>query len=126
MDIVLQENKAVISENLVKLLDAKPGDRVAIEYSNKDDILCPIVTLSDSGNKLSQSNTFIFKGQDRDFLAQFGTEFEAVLINQTIYLMGNQDFKIYTDEKKAVENYLDISTCTDTNYNIDKFETYTL
>lgn len=126
MDLVLQENKAVLSENLVTLLGANPGDRVTIEYSNKDNKLCPVVTLSDSGNKLSKANSFIFKGKDKEFLQQFGTEFDAIKENDTIFLMSNQDFRVYTDVETAVDNYLDISICTDTNYNIDKFSTYTL
>lgn len=127
MDLQLLEGKAILSENLVKLLGAKPKDRISIEYSNKNNRLYPVVKVSDAGNLLSKSNTFVFKGKDRDFLAQFGTEFEVLEEDGNLFLVGNQEFTVYTDVETAVnENYLDISICTDTNYNIQKYSSYTL
>lgn len=129
MDLELQDNKAVLSENLVKLLGAKPKDRIKVEYSHRNDQITPIIIKSDAGNLLSQSNTFICKGQEKDFLAQFGTKFEVLEEDGNLFLIGNQDYVVFTDVKAAVEqveNYLDISICTDTNYDIKKYDSYTL
>lgn len=127
MDLQLLEGKAILSENLVKLLGAKPKDRISIEYSNKNNRLYPVIKVSDAGNLLSKSNTFVIKGKDRDFLAQFGTEFEVLEEDENLFLVGNQEFTVYTDVETAVnENYLDLSICTDTNYNIQKYSSYTL
>ena len=59
-DLELKEGKAILSNKLLTLLEAKPGDRIAIEYGNLNGDLKPIIRKSDSGNLLSKSNSFIF------------------------------------------------------------------
>lgn len=126
-DLQLQEGKAILSENLIKLLNANPGDRIAIEYGKLDGNLKPIIRKSDSGNILSKSNSFIFKGQDKDFFEQFGNNFSVYDDLGTLFLEGDREFKVYTSTEKAIsENYLDINILTDTNYNITKFTEYKL
>jgi len=126
-DLTLDEGKAILSENLIKLLNANPGDRIAIVYGKLDGNLKPVIKKSDSGNILSKSNSFIFKGKDKDFLQQYGSNFTVYDDLGTFFLEGDQEFTVYTDIQKAVsENYLDLSIVTDTNYNITKFEEYKL
>lgn len=124
-DLELQEGKLLLSSSLLSLLNAKPGDRVAIEYGELYSKMIPTISLHESGNILSKSNTVIFKGKERDFLAQYGTKFFIEIHDGIIFLKGDQDFKIHTNVKTAVdENYLDQSILTDTNYNITKFSEY--
>lgn len=127
IDLELKDNKAILSDNLVKLLNVSPGDRIAIVYGKLDGNLKPIIQKSESGNILSKSNSFIFKGKDKDFLQQYGNNFSIYDDLGTLFLEGDQDFTIYTSVEKAVsENYLDLSIVTDTNYNITKFKEYKL
>ena len=126
-DLELKEGKAILSNKLLTLLEAKPGDRIAIEYGNLNGDLKPIIRKSDSGNLLSKSNSFIFKGQDKDFLQQYGNNFSVYDDLGTFFLEGDHEFKVYTSTEKAIsENYLDLSILTDTNYNITKFKEYKL
>lgn len=126
-DLILEEGKAILSENLIKLLEAKPGDRIAIVYGKLDGNMKPVIKKDNSGNLLSKSNSFIFKGQERDFLQQYGTKFTLYDDLGTFFLEGDQEFVVYTDVDKAInENYLDLSIVTDTNYNIEKFKEYKL
>lgn len=126
-DFELKDGKAVLSLRLVQLLNAKPKDRIIIEYANKEDKLIPVIKKSNSGNLLSASNTFVCRGKDKDFLEQFGDEFEIEECDGIVYLKGNKEFTVFTSVKQAVkENYLDIKICTDTNYDIEKFSEYKL
>lgn len=126
-DLILEEGKAILSENLIKLLNANPGDRIAIVYGKLDGNLKPVIKKDNSGNILSKSNSFIFKGKERNFLQQYGTNFTVYDDLGTFFLEGDQEFVVYTDVDKAInENYLDLSIVTDTNYNIEKFKEYKL
>lgn len=126
-DLILEEGKAILSNNMIKLLDAQPGDRIAIVYGKLDGNLKPVIKKDGSGNILSKSNSFIFKGQEKDFLQQYGTNFTVYDDLGTFFLEGDQEFVVYTDVDKAInENYLDLSIVTDTNYNITKFKEYKL
>ena len=126
-DFELKDGKAVLSLRLVQLLNAKPKDRIIIEYANKENKLIPIIKKSDAGKVLSAANTFVCRGKDRDFLEQFGDEFEIEEYDGILYLKGNKEFTVFTSVKQAVkENYLDLKTCTDTNYDIEKFSEYKL
>lgn len=126
-DFELKDGKAVLSLRLVQLLNASPKDRIIIEYANKENKLVPIIKKSDAGKLLSASNTFVCRGKDRDFLAQFGDNFEVEKCDGILYLKGDKEFTVFTSVKQAVkENYLDLKTCTDTNYDIEKFSEYKL
>lgn len=124
MDLKLLQNTAILSEKLIELLNVKPKDRIKIEYTKKDNKLYPIIIKSEAGNVLSKSNTIRCDGKNRDFLAQFGTEFDVFEADEKLFLIGNQEFTVFTDVKTAVEQFLDLSILTDTNYNIQKFNSY--
>lgn len=123
----IDNNKLILSPELVMLLQASPGDKISIEYSIKDDILVPVILKNDRGNILTKSNTIAFKGKQKETLLQFGTEFNINVTGEVIELIGNKGTVIYTAVSKAInEKPLDKSIITDTNYNIQKFETYEL
>lgn len=123
----INNNKLVLSPELVMLLQASPGDKISIEYSVKDNTLIPVILKSDRGNLLTKSNTIAFKGKQRETLLQFGTEFNVNINNDVIELVGDKGTIVYTAVSAAInEEPLDKSIITDTNYNIQKFETYEL
>lgn len=123
----IDSNKLVLSPELVMLLQASPGDKISIEYSVKDNILVPVILKSDRGNLLTKSNTVAFKGKQRETLLQFGTEFNVNINNDVIELIGDKGTIVYTAVSAAInEEPLDKSIITDTNYDIQKFETYEL
>ena len=53
----IDNNKLVLSPELVMLLQASSGDKISIEYSVKDNTLIPVILKSDRGNLLTKSNT---------------------------------------------------------------------
>lgn len=123
----IDENKLVLSKELVMLLQANPGDKIAIEYSVNGNTLIPVILKSDRGNVLNKSNTVSFKGKQRESLLQFGTEFQVEVKDNVLTLIGDKGTVVYTAVPETTfEEPLDKSIILDTNYNIQKFEKYEL
>lgn len=122
-DIVLKENSVIISDNLIALLHVSPGDRIAIGYLEKEGNLVPIISKSESGNKLNKSNTFAFRGLRRNILNSLGSRFWAKEVDGNIELEGD-GIPIYTEVKKAADAVITKEIIKDTNYNITKLENY--
>ena len=121
----LDENKLILSPELVMLLQANPGDKISIEYSTKDGKLVPVILKSERGNVLTKSNTVSFKGKQRESLLQFGTIFKVNVTNDTLELIGDKPTVVYTVVSKEItEDPIDKSIILDTNYNIQKFDKY--
>lgn len=88
----LLENKIIFSQEAINLLEASPGDRIAINYiqvSNEETF--PIIGKSDifgdsnAGNKLTKSHTMSFRGVQQTMLRQFGKFFELQLYKNKMY-----------------------------------------
>lgn len=123
----IDENKLILSKELVILLQANPGDKIAIEYSVNGNTLIPVILKSDRGNVLNKSNTVSFKGKQRESLLQFGTEFQVEVKDNVLTLIGDKGTVVYTAVPETTfEEPLDKSIILDTNYNIQKFEKYEL
>ena len=123
-DIQVLDNRLQLSSNLVNtMLKAQPGDRIAINFIERDGNLVPTISVSNCGNKLSCKGSISYRGNQRDLLVQYGTCFEAE-IEETgiIYLKGNNpDFKVFTSVKKAAEHILDKQIILDTNFDLKHF-----
>lgn len=80
--IKLEENKLVISDNAITILQVKPGSRISINYIQSKQSAMPVIGRSEvffdpnAGNMLTRSNTVSFKGMQQSMLAQFGSMFE--------------------------------------------------
>ena len=125
----IENNKLVLSPELLLLLDAKPGDKISIEYSVTDNKLIPVILKGERGNVLTKSNTIAFKGKQKETLLQFGDVFTVDLsvIKDSIALIGNKGNVVYTAVPKTIlEDPIDKNIILDTNYDIKKFETYEL
>lgn len=125
-DLVLTDNTATLSLELVHLLQVQPGDRVDIGYAEYEKMMTPVIYKSDAGNKLSEGYSFICRGKDNDFLSQYGRKFKVINDFGTLFLKGDQEFKVFTDVKTAITSFLDKQIIEDTNYNITKLEKFEL
>lgn len=128
-DLILNENVAEISEDLLNLLNAKPGDRILIAYGyGKDNSLVPVICVNENGNKLSKKRTFICTGKQKMYLLQYGDRFKASKESNTIYLNGNNtsNFKVFDSVKNAVEYTLSKEIINNENFNIKKLNNYEL
>ena len=118
-DIIVEDGKLILSSSLVSILGAKVGDRISIEYTERNNEIVPIIILSEGGNKLSKSNTVSFRGKANATLSSYGTEFELEQCDGIIYLNGNNPkYKLFTDVHKAIE-HIDKSIIEDNHFNIE-------
>lgn len=105
--ITLYEGKYELNRAAMTVLDAKPGDRLVICFNKEGKPLIgkQIILGQGTGNKISNSNTVIFKGAGHAELAKFGNVFDLVLKETGIYyLIGNKmcDSAIIEDENLQI------------------------
>lgn len=122
IDVIMKDNYLILSDNLITLLEAKAGDRISIGYIESNGNLVPIIN-SGTGNKLNSNNTVSFRGHQKVVLNQFGTNFWAKKKDEVIYLIGD-GLPIFTDVKKASQNFITKEIIEDTNYQITKITNY--
>ena len=81
-DLQVLDNKIQLSSEAINKLQAEIGDRIAINYWHKgvsDDY--PIISKSEiftdglDGNSLRKSKTFSFRGEQREWLLRYGSNF---------------------------------------------------
>ena len=123
VDLLLKDNKLILDPSLVKKLKAEPGDRIEIGYRERDGLLRPIISIGENGNNLTKSNTVSFRGVQHNTLAQFGSNFWVVEIDNLLELEGD-GIPVYTDVKKAAQAVVTKEIILDTNYTITKLENY--
>ena len=123
IDVIIRDNQLILSDQLIALLNAKAGDRITIGYAEKDGNMIPIICIDDSGNRLNKNNTISFRGKQREFLGQFGSNFWAEEKDGQIELEGD-GLPIFSDVKKAAEAYITKEIILDTNFNITKLTNY--
>ena len=123
VDLLLKDNKLILDPSLVNKLKAEPGDRIEIGYRERDGLLRPIISIGENGNKLTKSNTVSFRGIQHNTLAQFGSNFWVVEIDDLLELEGD-GIPVYTDVKKAAQAVVTKEIILDTNYTITKLENY--
>lgn len=115
-DLELKNNKLILSDNLIKLLNADVKDRINIEYYDIEGQLHPFISKNEGGKVLNKNNTVSFRGKQFAFLATFGTEFKAEETKHGILLRGqNPEYKTYTSVNKVLED-MTIEQIKDTNY----------
>lgn len=122
MKLILEEMKATLDDELVAALNAKVGDRVEIQCIDMNGTLIPSIFVSEGGNKLTKSNTICCKGEKRNLLAQFGSNFVAENINGLVVLHGDGHVVFTTTQKAVKERVIDLKRLLDTQYELNKFE----
>lgn len=94
--IVREENKLVLSQAVVDMLNVCADCRIDIKYKKKDKQSVPVIGTdaafgTKAGNKLTKSNTISFRGAANEKLAQYGDTFtlEETEDAGIFYLIGN-------------------------------------
>lgn len=123
IDLSLRETNYILSDHVIDMLKAKPGDRIVIGYIDLNGNLTPVISIGEAGNKLAGTNNVSFRGKQREILAQFGTNFWASENDGMIVLEGD-GIPVYTEVKKAAQAYISKEIILDINYNITKLENY--
>ena len=79
-DIELTENKLILSDNAVKLLNAEYKTRISIRFILEDGNPVPVIGTVDmfgdnDGNQLTKHNTVSYRGEQNKYLRNYGTKF---------------------------------------------------
>lgn len=84
------DTKLVFNNKALAELGAEPGDRIPVTYKEIDGLLKPVISVSDTaGNKLTKSQSVLFRGDQNTVLAEFGDQF-------TIEPLTEGQFKLVT------------------------------
>lgn len=104
--VILEENKLVLNSKAVEVLGAKWEDRISVIYQKHEDKLVPVIGKDEvfgckSGNKLTKSKTVSCRGKANTKLAEHGTEFKLIPLNNDTFIMdGGVDIPYVEDSKK--------------------------
>lgn len=122
-----EENKIILSSELVEALGANPEDKISIQYERDENkLVFPVIGLSTSfengdGNKLTKSNTVSYRGKANATLAEFGETFEAVPYKEGILkLKGDNKVSKDVELKQAIKKVdMGIDVITDETTEIE-------
>lgn len=104
--VILEENKLVLNSKAVEVLGAEWEDRISVIYQKYEDKLVPVIGKDEvfgckSGNKLTKSKTVSCRGKANTKLAEHGTEFKLIPLNNDTFIMdGGVDIPYVEDSKK--------------------------
>lgn len=104
--VILEENKLVLNSKAVEVLGAEWEDRISVIYQKHEDKLVPVIGKDEvfgckSGNKLTKSKTVSCRGKANTKLAEHGTEFKLIPLNNDTFIMdGGVDILYVEDSKK--------------------------
>lgn len=92
--ITLGENKLLLSSEVIDLLNAQPGNRIAVNYIQvSSEYTFPVIAKAEyfvdpeAGNKLTKSNTVSFRGIQNKTLNLYGVNFALEPYKEGIYKM---------------------------------------
>lgn len=92
--IELGDKKLILSPLALQILNVNPGDRLSINYIQKNnENTFPVIGKAEifadpeNGQKLTKSNTISFRGNQHKFLKQFGNLFKIEMYAKNIYKM---------------------------------------
>lgn len=88
--IVREDNRLVLNNAALDLLQAEPGDRIHVAY-DKDgaDGVFPKVSIDDRGNKLSKGLTVRYGGNNNSVLGDYGTTFILEELSEGVFRMNS-------------------------------------
>ena len=109
--VIREDNKLILNEAAIKVLDAREGDRINIKMQVIDRKRYPVIGSSDTfgdkgGNLLTKSHTIRYSGKNNEELAKFGYIFvmEDHPKNDSLFILKNRsgDINDEADESVAI------------------------
>jgi hypothetical protein len=92
--VELGDSKLIMSPKAIELLSAQIGDRISVNYIQKNNELTfPVIgksevfTDKEAGNKLSKTNTVSFRGSQKTCLSQYGNLFKLEALRPGVFKM---------------------------------------
>lgn len=129
--LIREENKLVLSQKLVDMLEANYEDRVAIRYDQSNGETFPVIGLDikfgdkSNGNKLTKSNTLACRGNANTTLSEFGNKFtvESTSSEGIFKLIGDGVISKPVIPETIIKDIdLGIEVTSDKNYEIEDLD----
>lgn len=84
LEVVLGDNKLILTQEIMDLLNAQVGDRLIVRYKESNGFIEPFLgkaeTFSETGgNKITKGLTISFRGDQHESLKVFGNKFLVTL-----------------------------------------------
>lgn len=107
------DSKLIMSPKAIELMSAKCGDRITVNYIQKNnEITIPVIGKAEAfadpnaGNKLSKNNTVSFKGTQKTILTKYGQLFQIEEYKPGMFKMNsiNETDLIKADADLVSEN----------------------
>ena len=121
--LTVESNKLQLSKAAVELLQAKPDDRLDIQYWNvNNQETFPVIgkssvfTDADGGKRLTKSNTLSYKGKQQETLLSYGRIFEICEFKSGMFKLVKIEQNSQEDlseEENALNNLDNIEIDTD-------------
>lgn len=117
--VSVADNKLQFSADAVKLIDAKVGDRITVNYwTENNQTTFPVIgkseafTDSANGNKLTKANTVSFRGDQRTMLLEYGNDFKIVPFKEKIFKLevltiDSNDNENVTEAENSLNNFVE-------------------
>lgn len=104
--IEVSESKLIFSPQAISTMCLASGDRISVNYIQKNNELTfPVIGKSevfadsDSGNKLSKSNTVLFRGTQNTILTKYGKLFKLEYLKSNMFkLVAIQESEINSNK----------------------------
>lgn len=108
--IELQDNKYVLNNLALDLLQVEAGERIEIKFDKKGKTVTPVIGKSEifgtsGGNKLNKSNSVSYRGKARDELVKYGTTFKLKphdKVDGLFYMIGDAEVEEPVEEANVV------------------------
>lgn len=117
--VSVADNKLQFSADAVKLIDAKVGDRITVNYwTENNQTTFPVIgkseafTDSANGNKLTKANTVSFRGDQRTMLLEYGKDFKIIPFKEKIFKLEvltieSDDNENVTEAENSLNNFVE-------------------
>lgn len=113
--LTLTDNKYILNQTALNLLQAQVEDRITIKYNRVDGSMQPFIGLDSvfgtkGGNKLTKSSSVSFRGENNKRLSSFGEIFELIPSKtEGIFLLkGDKEIEVVSDENISVTESSDL------------------
>lgn len=126
-DVVVLDNKLQLSKNGMQKLNVRPDDRISIQYistgiGKAQPVIGKAEVFTDrlDGNRVTKKGTVSFRGEKRNTLLEFGTEFNLEEYKNDIWKLIMVDDTTTDSDLSEEQEYIDELDKTDVDKEIEE------
>lgn len=111
--VTLEDNKFVLNSKAVEVLGVEWEDRISVLYQEHNGNLVPVIGKDEvfgvkNGNKLTKSKTVSCRGKANEKLAEHGSEFKLISLDNGTFIMDGGKTIPYEAKKKRTDDKIKV------------------